>query len=203
MGLLRAIIRHGNRQEQSIALTFDDGPDPVYTGKILDILEKNKIKATFFVTGKKALEHPELVKRIFSKGHEVGNHSFSHKSLIFKSASFIRKEIEQTDEILRNLGIEGNIHFRPPYGRMLLTTFILLLRLRKKVVLWDNNPKDYKCSSSKEIVSKVLKKLKQGSIIVLHDGAKNRTDTVKAIEILIPELLKRDYMFKTISELII
>ncbi len=86
---------------------------------------------------------------------------------------------------------------------MLLTTFILLLRLRKKVILWDNNPKDYKCSSSKEIVSKVLKKLKQGSIIVLHDGAKNRTDTVKAIEILIPELLKRDYMFKTISELII
>ena len=138
---------------------------------------------------------------IVLRGNEVGNHSFSHKSLIFKSASFILNEIEQTDVILRKLGVKESTLFRPPYGRMLLTTFILLLRLRKKVILWDNNPKDYKCSSSKEIVTKVLKKLKKGSIIVLHDGAGNRTDTAEAVEILIPELLKRGYNFKKVSEL--
>ena len=140
---------------------------------------------------------------IVLRRHEVGNHSFSHKSLIFKSASFILNEIEQTDVILRKLGVKESTHFRPPYGRMLLITIIVLLRLRKKVILWDNNPKDYKCSSSKEIVNKVLKKLKQGSIIVLHDGAGNRTDTVEAVEVLIPELLKRSYKFKTVSDLII
>ena len=171
--------------------------------KILDILERNKIKATFFITGKKASEHPELIKMIVLKGNEVGNHSFSHKSLIFKSASFILNEIEQTDVILRKLGVKESTHFRPPYGRMLLITFTIILRLRKKVILWDNNPKDYKCSSSDEIVNKVLKKLKPGSIIVLHDGGSDRTNTIEAVEVIISELLKRGYKFKTISELII
>ncbi|MCK4311491.1 MAG: polysaccharide deacetylase family protein [Candidatus Cloacimonetes bacterium] len=182
-------------------MTFDDGPDSVYTGKILDILERNKIKATFFIIGKKALENPELVKRIISKGHEIGNHSYSHKSLIFKSTAYVQKEIEKTDKILGNLGVKGDICFCPPYGRMDAIARMVFRKLHKKVILWDNNPKDFKRSSSDEIVNKVLKKLKPGSIIVLHDGGGDRTETIEAVEILIPELLKRGYNFKKVLEL--
>ncbi|MCD4796577.1 MAG: polysaccharide deacetylase family protein [Candidatus Cloacimonetes bacterium] len=197
------IYRHGNRKEKSIALTFDDGPHPLFTVSILKSLAEYNIKATFFITGKDAEEHSELVQKIIHEGHEIGNHSFSHKSMIFRSIIFIINEIEKTDKILKNLGVKGEIYFRPPYGRMDTIARMVLRKMRKKIILWDNGPKDFKCLSSEEVVDKVLKKLKPGSIIVLHDGGGvDRSITVKAVDMLIPEILKKGYKFQTVSELI-
>ena len=197
------IYRHGNRKEKSIALTFDDGPHPLFTVSILKSLAEYNIKATFFITGKDAEEHSELVQKIIHEGHEIGNHSFSHKSLIFRSIIFIINEIEKTDKILKNLGVKGEIYFRPPYGRIGAIARMVLRKMRKKIILWDNGPKDFKCLSCEEVVDKVLKKLKPGSIIVLHDGGGvDRSITVKAVDMLIPEILKKGYKFQTVSELI-
>ncbi len=196
------IYRHGNRKEKNIALTFDDGPHPLFTANILKILADYNIKATFFITGEKAREYSELVQKIISEGHEIGNHSFSHKSMIFRSIIFVINEIEKTDKVLKDIGVKGEIYFRPPYGRMDAIARMVLRKMRKKIILWDNGPKDFKCSSSEEIVDKVFKKLKPGSMIVLHDGGGDRSITVQAVEKLVPEILSRGYQFKTVSELI-
>ncbi|NQV18017.1 MAG: polysaccharide deacetylase family protein [Armatimonadetes bacterium] len=198
----RMICRCGSRKEKIVALTFDDGPDPEYTIDILKILRNYNVQATFFITGKKAQEYPEIVRKLISNRQELGNHSYSHRSLILKTMNYVKSEIEKTDEILKSFGIQGEILFRPPYGRIDAISIMVFWKLQKKIILWDNGPKDFKCSSSDEIVNKVLKKIKSGSIIVLHDGGGDRSNTVKAVEILIPELLKRGYLFKKVSELI-
>jgi len=198
----RMIFRCGDRKEKNIALTFDDGPDPEYTIPILKILRKHNVKATFFITGKKAQEYPEIVRKLIYNGQELGNHSYSHRSLILKTMNYVKSEIEKTDEILKSFGIQGEILFRPPYGRIDAISIMVFWKLQKKIVLWDNSPKDFKYTSSEDIAKKVLKKMKPGSIIVLHDGGGDRSNTVKAVEILIPELLKRGYFIKKVSELI-
>ena len=195
------IIRHGNRKKWSVALTFDDGPQNLYTGQILDILAKYSIKATFFLTGEKIAQNTDIILRIISDGHEVGNHSFSHKTMRCRSLKWLRKEIEKTDELLIQAGASPPINFRPPFGRISFQLIYLLKKLKKKMILWDIGPKDFKYIHSYEIVGKVLKKLKSGSIIVLHDGGGDRSVTVEAVNILVKDIREMGYKFVTISEL--
>ena len=195
------IIRHGDRKRWVIALTFDDGPHDLYTGQILDILAKYSIKATFFLTGEKVEQNPDIVHRIISDGHEIGNHSYSHKTMRCRSLKWLRNEIERTDELLLQAGADQPIAFRPPYGRTSFRLMSLLKKLQKKMILWDIGPKDFKYSHPYEIVGKVLKKLKPGSIIVLHDGGGDRSVTVEALNILVKDIREMGYKFVTVSEL--
>src|SRR5699024_8771262 len=105
--------------EKVVALTFDDGPG-VNTDKILDILRENDVKGTFYLTGDEIENSMTEGVKIVEAGHEIGNHSFSHKRMVLKSPSFIKDEIEKTDELIRQIGYEGDITFRPPYGKRLL-----------------------------------------------------------------------------------
>ena len=189
--------KHTNQKE--IALTFDDGPDNIFTPKIIKILKEYKIHATFFLLGKNIGRNPEIVKELIKQKHEIGNHSFSHKTLIFKTPKFIKSEIERTDLILRESGLGKTQLFRPPYGRYSLALLFILRKMKKKMILWNIGPKDFKAKSSNEIISKIEKKLKPGSIIVLHE--KSGEKTIKALNILIPRLLNQKYQFKTISDL--
>jgi peptidoglycan/xylan/chitin deacetylase (PgdA/CDA1 family) len=195
------IIRHGNRKKWVIALTFDDGPQDPYTGQILDILARYSIKATFFLTGEKIKQNPDIVRRIISDGHEVGNHSYSHKTMRCRSVKWLRNEIERTDELLLQAGASQSVPFRPPFGRISFRLMSLLKKMKKKMILWDIGPKDFKYAHPYEIVGKVLKKLKPGSIIVLHDGGWNRSVTVEAVNILVKDIREMGYSFVTISEL--
>jgi peptidoglycan/xylan/chitin deacetylase (PgdA/CDA1 family) len=195
------IIRHGNRKRRVIALTFDDGPHDPYTGHILDILDRYAIKATFFLTGEKVKQNPDIVRRLISDGHEVGNHSYSHKTMRCRSLKWLRNEIERTDELLLQAGASQPIHFRPPYGRTSFQLIFLLKKMQKKMILWDIGPKDFKYVHPFEIVGKVLKKLKPGSIIVLHDGGEDRSVTVEALNILVKDIREMGYKFVTVSEL--
>ncbi|HEY9675751.1 MAG TPA: polysaccharide deacetylase family protein, partial [Waterburya sp.] len=151
------LVNHVDTTEKVVALTYDDGPNPPYTNQLLELLERNQIKATFFVIGEKAEKYPETVRLILSKGHEVGNHSYSHMQLIFKNPFFIRSEIEKTDKLLRQLGAKQEIHFRAPYGRKLLALPYILSKMQKKNILWNLDSKDYEASNSESIIDYVIK----------------------------------------------
>ena len=188
-----------NTELKNIALTFDDGPDAIFTPKIIELLHYHNIKATFFLLGKNIAKNPEIVKELIKQNHEIGNHSYSHKTLIFKSPKYIRKEIEKTDQILSTSGLEKTKLFRPPYGRFCIPLLLVLRKMKKKMILWNIGPKDFKAKNSNEIIARIEKKLKPGSIIVLHE--KTGEKTLEALKILIPKLLEQNYQFKTISGL--
>lgn len=189
-------------KEKVVALTYDDGPNPPYTNQLLEILERNQIRATFFVIGKLVEKYPEIVRLILSKGHEVGNHSYSHQQLIFKSPWCIRSEIEKTDKLLHQLCVKQEIHFRAPYGRKLLVLPYILSKMRKKNILWNLDSKDYEASSYEVIENYVLEHVRPGSIILMHDGGGERSQTLIATEMLLKKLQEKGYTFKTVSELI-
>jgi peptidoglycan/xylan/chitin deacetylase (PgdA/CDA1 family) len=195
-------IGHVNTEEKVVALTFDDGPNPPYTDQILDILDRYQIKATFFVIGRNVEKYPKTVRLILSKGHELGNHSYSHARMIFKSPSFIRSEIEKTDRLLNELGVTQDIHFRPPYGRKLLVLPYIITKMHKKNIMWSTDSADYEVPNPEAIKNNVLEHVRHGSIILLHDGEGDRSQTVVATEMLIKEMKEKGYEFRTVSALI-
>lgn len=195
-------ITHINTDKKLIALTFDDGPFPPYTDSILRILREQEIHASFFVIGKNAWLHPDLIKQIYREGHEIGNHSWSHKSLVWKSPYYIREEIEKTDSILRKLGYKKEIAFRAPFGEKFIVLPWVLSKMHKKHILFDVLANDWESPGVEAIVNKVMSQVKPGSIIILHDGDSERKQTVEALAIIIPKLKDLGYRFVTISELI-
>ncbi|MEA3500231.1 MAG: polysaccharide deacetylase family protein [Candidatus Marinimicrobia bacterium] len=198
------IIFRGNDKKKIIALTFDDGPQSPYTENILEVLKKNKISATFFLLGENIKKYPESVKKIISGNHEIGNHSYSHKKLIFKTYDFIKNEIQKTDEILKTYKIETKV-FRPPFGLMFILLPFLAQKFEKKIIFWNINSKDYLGLSAKKISEKILNKIRPGSIILMHDGngleSGDRSNTVEVLKIIIPKLQEIGYNFSTISNL--
>lgn len=200
--LLGSLINHVDTKENVVALTYDDGPNPPYTNQLLNILERYQIKATFFVIGKNIEKYPETIRLIMSKGHELGNHSYSHERMVFKQPSFVKLEIEKTDRLLRQLGVKQEIHFRAPFGRKFIVLPYMLAKMHKKNILWNVNSKDYAAVNSDAIEKYVLERVRPGSIILLHDGGGKRSRTVAATETIIKKLQKKGYEFKTVSELI-
>jgi len=209
MGVFPKFIYKVKTNEKLVALTFDDGPHPEFTIELLDLFKEKGIKVTFFVRGSKIETHNKIVSRMITEGHELGNHSYSHKNLIFKKKSTIRIEIEKTDRLLRELGVKGDIHFRPPFGRILFSASSVLASLNKKVIMWNVPTKDFKENDPNVILKRIYKRIKPGSIIVLHDSGVekhgkeiNRQSTISAVKVLIDELAKKGYKFRTVSELI-
>ncbi|MCK5051517.1 MAG: polysaccharide deacetylase family protein [Candidatus Cloacimonetes bacterium] len=209
MGIFPKFIYKVKTNEKLVALTFDDGPHPLFTTELLDLFKEKGIKATFFVTGSGIKKHQKIVIRMITEGHELGNHSYSHKNLIFKKKSTIRNEIKKTDVLLRGLGVKGDIHFRPPFGRILFVASSVLASLNKKVIMWNVPTKDFKENDPNVILKRIYKRIKPGSIMVLHDsgierhGKKiDRKATINAVKVLIDELPKKGYKFRTVSELI-
>lgn len=200
--LFGELVSHVNTPEKVVAFTYDDGPNPPYTNQLLNVLKRHQVKATFFVIGKEVEKHPEIIKQISAQGHEIGNHSYSHQRMVFKNPSFIRTEVEKTDQLLRQLGVTQEIHFRAPYGRKLIVLPYILSQMKKKNILWNISPNDYKASSPQEIENLILQKIVPGSIIVLHDGGGDRKHTVAATDRLIEQLQQKGYTFKTVSELL-
>ena len=190
-----------------VALTFDDGPNPPCTDSILEVLRVYDVKATFFVVGKYVEKYPGILQQIVREGHEVGNHSWSHKDLIFKSPKFIIKDILKTDSIITHLGYTRPITFRAPRGRKLLFLPYILSRLQKCHILFDIVPIDWENRSVESMLKNILHNVRPGSIILLHDGDgdvehSNRDATVQLTKMAIEVLKTRGYQFVTISELL-
>ncbi len=198
----RTGIKQVPTNKKIIALTYDDGPSPLYTEKILKVLKNNKVKATFFVVGSRAQKRAAIVKKVIEQGHDVGNHSWSHIRLKEQSSHVIKKEITQTDKVIKKLGYTKEIYFRSPYGSQSPKISAVLNSLHKKNILFNIMPFDWQRPGTKKIVENIVAQVKPGSIILLHDCCNGRDQTVEATDIVIKKLKAKGFTFLTIGQLL-
>lgn len=199
-------VYHGESEscgmQKRIALTFDDGPHYKYTEEILDILDEYEVKATFFTVGENAKHFPELIDREIASGHEVANHTYSHKNISSLNDSQITEEIKKCEEILGEH--EGYIPslFRPVEGYATKEDCRVIEDLGYDVILWSVDTRDWAHNSVNNIVNNVINNSNDGSIVLFHDFVSGQSPTPEALRKLLPELKKQGYSFVTVSELI-
>jgi len=196
------LIERVDTTTKIVGLTFDDAPT-TYTDSVLAILQGKGIKATFYVVGASGTAQPDVLKRIVAAGHELGNHSFTHQRFLLKSPTFVRDEIESTNQVIRAAGYTGEITFRPPYGKKLVSLPWYLSTHATKTVMWDVDPDTYYPRQSQLLKQYTLDHVKPGSIILLH--ALCGTDCAAARDALpaiIDTLHAEGYRFLTIGELL-
>ncbi len=189
-----------NTKDKVIALTFDDEPNAM-TEQILIVLKARNVKATFFVIGSQLEKNIPAGKKILAEGHELANHSYSHTDLTYRSPEYIRHEIEKTDSLIRQTGYKGDISFRPPFGKKLITLPRYLNKHHRRTITWDVAAPASEKSLDK-IADHIVESTKPGSIILFHtmlDGEKASPDIISKV---IADLQKKGYAFKTVSELI-
>ena len=188
--------------EKKIALTFDDGPHPVYTEEILSILEKYGIKATFFTIGQNVKYYPDTFAKIVAGGHEIGNHTFSHPHLQNGNLQSLTKELQNTETVLGNCQTQDPKLFRPPEGVCTGTVCQAAANEGYAIILWTVDTRDWAHTPADDIVKKALQTIKSGDIILFHDYITSPSPTPDALRTLIPILLSEGYQFVTVSELI-
>ena len=189
-------------EEKVVALTFDDGPHPKYTAEILDLLASYNAKATFFIVGENAEKKPELILRQYNEGHEIANHTYTHplKTTLPK----LEVEIKKTNDLIYSITGYYPELFRPVEGQYTDSLVQSLVKNGYKVIMWSwhQDTEDWKNPGVHRIVKTVLNGAEPGNVILFHDGGGNRSQTVKALEKILPELQKQGYEFVTISELL-
>lgn len=201
MQIFGKLIEHGPMDKKCIALTFDDGPDPDNTPVILDVLARHDVIATFFMVGEQIQKHKDLAQRVVGAGHQVANHSLTHQRMIFRGPRFIRDEIEATDRLLRAVGYEGEIQFRPPYGRKLFVLPWVLRKMGKTTVLWNVESHDTETQQTDILVKNIFDKIVPGSIVLFHDGGATKPGTWAALDQTIIQLKTQGYNFSTVLQL--
>ena len=186
-----------------VALTFDDGPDPHITPKILDILEEYSITAAFFAIGENVQKYPEVVKRIVNSGHQLANHSWSHQRPTSIAASDLMDDVKKTQKILEEQYTCTRL-FRPPYGLVTPEQMQQLTLHGYKAVIWSVDSMDWYTTTALEIQKCVLDKVHPGAIILMHcaGNQRNRQATIQALPGIIQDLKKRGYMFVTPDEIL-
>jgi chitin deacetylase len=194
-------ITHVDTKEKVVALTFDDGPTNGHIPEVLHTLHTYNVKATFFLIGKQVVTHPEATREIIKQGHEVGNHGYTHRSLVFMPYNQVAREVEATDDALRNLGYHKPIEFRPPYGHKFIFLPWYLHSHDRLTIMWSLAPDDlYK--KADDMSAYVETNVKPGSIIILHVMEDHRAEQRKALTQFIPALQKQGYRFVTVDELL-
>ena len=195
--------------DKVVALTFDDGPSPVWTPKILDELKKANIKATFFMLGEHVAKYPEIARRVAQEGHEIGNHTYDHHVLLYYKLDELTKEIKDTERIIQKITGQTTRYLRPPKAWLTNEEKKKIESLGYKVVLWSLNSKDWVTFDDKYIVRYIVRNIRAGDIILFHDSGGvfgteggNRHETVITIPRLVKKLTEKGYKFVTISELL-
>ena len=188
-----------------VALTFDDGPSPVWTPQILDELKKTDTKATFFMLGEHVEKYPEVARRAAAEGHEIGNHTYSHHVLFYYKQEELEKEIRKAEAAIRNVVGQTTKYFRPPKAWLTDDEKKKISEMGYKVVLWSLNSKDWVTFDDKYI----MRNVRPGDIILFHDSGGafaaeggDRRETVLAVSRLIEKLKERGYQCVTITELL-
>lgn len=187
------------------ALTFDDGPDPVHTPRLLDVLRRHGARATFFMVGAQAARHPDLVARVAAEGHEIGNHSWDHPSLPLLDGAAVADQLRRAGAALAP---HGGALMRPPYGHQTLATFLRARRLGYRVVAWSVLGEDWRDDPADVVARRVLDGLAPGAIVLLHDNLftfadaahRDRTPTIDAVDAVLRAAA--GYRFLTVSALL-
>ncbi|MEV6221420.1 polysaccharide deacetylase family protein [Nocardia fluminea] len=186
-------------EDKVVALTFDDGPT-VRTPEVLQTLAQAQVPATFYLVGEDLAAHPEYGTAIVAAGHEIGNHSYTHRRMVLVSGDTVRDEIERTDAEIRRAGYPGPISFRPPYGKKLWTLPHYLADHDRTTVTWDVEPDSAGGASREAIVGDTLAQARPGSIILLH--VMHGRESLAAVPEIVAGLRARGYRFVTVSELL-
>lgn len=179
-----------------VYLTFDDGPHSVYTPKILDILTSYGARATFFQIGRNVKYYPWLTKRAYTRGNSVQNHTWSHPDLRYVSWTTFKYQVQTTDSYIRAQTGYTPRCLRPPYGAVNSTVYSRASALGKKIRLWSVDPRDWSRPGTSVIVSRVLNNVRSGSIVLLHDGGGDRSQTVAALPTILRSLKNQGYEFR-------
>ncbi len=194
------------RGDKRIALTYDDGPNDPHTLKLLDVLARNNVRATFFMIGQFARRRPDIVREVARAGHVIGNHTLTHPPLIFQSAAQTRAELVECRAALSDtIGEHSNL-FRPPFGGRRPATLRIARELGLSTVMWNVTGYDWNAPPAAEIESKVSRRVRGGDVILLHDGGHramgaDRAQTVMATDNLIRRYKDQGYEFVTVLEM--
>ncbi|MFB3897107.1 MAG: polysaccharide deacetylase family protein [bacterium] len=197
-GINTQVIWAGSKEKKNIALTFDDGPNATYTPQILKILKQHDIRATFFLIGQHAQQHPELVKQLYLAGHEIGNHTYSHVQLTKVPSVKIKQEVERTRDIVYEITGQNTYLFRPPWGIFDNRSLAELAMRKFDAVLWSVDSRDWSRPGVDKIKVNVLSTARNGSIILCHD---DHDQIVAALPEIIKNLKEQGYLFVTVPEL--
>jgi peptidoglycan-N-acetylglucosamine deacetylase len=204
--IFRPVLIRGPEGSRSVALTFDDGPMPPYTGQILDLLRDRNVRVTFFLCGKNVERYPELARRIVREGHTVGNHTYSHPLLYLRTRKFMAAEIDRTQGIIARItGVAPKL-FRPPYGARWFGLMPILKARGLKMVMWSAAGYDWKYPTEK-IIKAATRQMHSGAIILLHDGHERRapeeidqSPTVAALPAILDAASEAGFSVVPISE---
>ncbi len=197
------IVYHSRKNDRmEIALSFDDGPHPRLTPVILSILEEYGIKATFFMVGENVGYYPDAARAVAEAGHEIGNHTFSHRKFNRMSEHEMLDEIHACEQAISGV-TETPAHFiRPPEGQMNEAMRRVIGTLDYRIILWDVDTRDWAHTPPAEISRHILDTVQAGDIILMHDFIGHNSPTPEALRMVIPALLERGYRFVTVGELV-
>ncbi|MEU4584246.1 polysaccharide deacetylase family protein [Kitasatospora aureofaciens] len=181
--------------QRVVALTIDDGPDPKYTPAVLDLLQQHGIRATFFLIGENAVEHPALVREIADRGHHIANHTWTHPDLRHMPESAVRDELERTSDLLHRTTGRLPTWFRAPGGDWSPVSLKVAADLGLRNMGWSVDPRDWSRPGTPAIIDTILKEVRPGAIVLNHDGGGDRSQTVAALKTYLPTLIDSGYLF--------
>lgn len=192
------VVARVTTDQPVIALTFDDGPSAKNTQTLLDALALHGATATFYLVGKDIAANPNAARAIHEAGHEIGNHSWAHDRLIFRSRASLRAELARTDAELRAIGYEGPLTFRPPYGQRLLNLPRVLAEEGRPTIMWSLAPE----GQTDDLAGTIIAEAQPGDIVLLHGMWSGNADTRAALPAILDGLSARGFRFVTVSELL-
>ncbi|MDI3326986.1 MAG: polysaccharide deacetylase family protein [Alicyclobacillaceae bacterium] len=194
-------LRTLHRPGQCIALTFDDGPHPLYTPQLLYILRRHRVRATFFLTGVQCEKYPGIVRQLASEGHELGNHGYLHAQLSRMSAGEIARDIRQADEVIVRIAGVWPRYFRPAGGVLTPAVLDAARQTGHPIAMWSIDPRDWIVGRDATSITAVVKDtVAPGRIVLFHDGGANQPRMLEALDTLLDFLEHQGYRFVTLSE---
>jgi peptidoglycan/xylan/chitin deacetylase (PgdA/CDA1 family) len=200
-GFYTEVICHGGTQEKKVALTFDDGPDETFTPRILEILAKHQVKATFFVIGSRAENQESILRQVVSAGHTIGNHSYSHAFLFdLFGKKKMEQDLQKADEVIMQVTGEKPALFRPPYGVTTPVVAKVIKKMGYRAVGWSVRSLDTVLKDKEKILERIKDRLHHGVVILMHD---DREITAEVLEDVIMKIKEEGYRFVGIEEMML
>jgi len=205
----RDTIYRVDTNKKQVVLTFDDGPSPEWTPKVLDELKKADIKAIFFMIGHHVNEYPEIAKRVADEGHTIGNHGYAHSVMMYYTPAEIEEEIKYTEQVIYKITGQTTKYFRPPKAWLRKKIKNKIKSMGYDIILWSLNSKDWVSFNHKRIVKYIARRVRSGDILLFHDSGNvlskeggTRRQTVKSITLLAKTLKEKGFEFVSIEEMI-
>lgn len=198
------VLRLGPTETKNVCLTFDDGPDRLYTPQVLDVLKAKEVRATFFLIGNRVVEYSDVAQRIIQEGHLVGNHTYTHPEIVKETGEPLRKELSLTEEALAKVGVSGSGLFRPPYGAISPNLVEEAASLGYRIAMWSVDSLDWRGLPKDTVIARVMEMMSPGAVVLQHSSGgpgEDLSGSVQALPVIIDTLREQGYSFVTLDEM--